>query len=163
MLYESERLELKTKALLLLVPLFDVNVLNQIIKFRTLFLRFCINDKRAQKYLLGGIEQLIQTHKDVLLPKTAHIMKALYDEDTVDLLLPRRSLFAFRNWAVSIRLSIPNPFLLGIHTALICKLLKVRKVSKGKVFNIVQVQQIVNSIQTHGLGILNYAVSKQLL
>ena len=37
------------------------------------------------------------------------------------------------------------------------------KVSKGKVFSIVQVQQIVNSIQTHGLGILNYAVSKQLL
>lgn len=82
MLYESERLELKTKAPLLLVPvLFDVDVLNQITKFRTLFLRFCINDKRAQKYLLGGVEQLIQTHKDVLLPKTAHIIKALYDED----------------------------------------------------------------------------------
>lgn len=34
--------------------------------------------------MLGGIEQLVYKHKDMLLPKTAHIIKALYDNDLCD-------------------------------------------------------------------------------
>lgn len=82
MLNESERLELKTVAPFLLAHvLFDVNILNQISKFRNLLLHFCANDKQAQRHLLGGIGRLIYNHKDALLPKTVHIIKALYDED----------------------------------------------------------------------------------
>uniref|UniRef100_A0A915D1H9 Eukaryotic translation initiation factor 5 n=1 Tax=Ditylenchus dipsaci TaxID=166011 RepID=A0A915D1H9_9BILA len=82
---EAERLELKTKAPLLLADvLFDTDVINQIKVHRNLLLRFCLNDKKAQRHLLGGIEQLINANKDVLLPKTAHIIKALYDSDVCD-------------------------------------------------------------------------------
>jgi len=58
MMNEAERLELETKAPLLLADvLFDTDVINQIKKYRTLLLRFCLNDKKAQRHLLGGIEQ----------------------------------------------------------------------------------------------------------
>ncbi|KAK0408362.1 hypothetical protein QR680_003909 [Steinernema hermaphroditum] len=81
---EAERLDLKTKAPLLLADvIFDENVLEQLKTHRILLLRFTANDQKAQKYLLGGIEQLIANNKDALLPKTAHIIKALYDLDIV--------------------------------------------------------------------------------
>lgn len=41
-------------------------------------------DLQAQKYMLGGIEQLIVKYKATLLPKTTHILKALYDEDIIE-------------------------------------------------------------------------------
>lgn len=82
---EAERLELKTKAPLLLADvIFDVGVVNQIKVNRNLLLRFCLNDKKAQRHLLGGIEQLIYANKELLLSKTAHIIKALYDTDVCD-------------------------------------------------------------------------------
>lgn len=35
--------------------------------------------------MLGGFEQLVgNVHPDVLMPKTAHILKALYEEDILD-------------------------------------------------------------------------------
>ncbi|TKR69914.1 hypothetical protein L596_022005 [Steinernema carpocapsae] len=84
MLNEAERLDLKAKGTLLLADvLFDEDVLKQIEAHRILLLRFTNGDVKAQKYLLGGIEQLILKHKAVLLPKTAHIIKALYDQDVV--------------------------------------------------------------------------------
>jgi translation initiation factor 5 len=36
---------------------------------------------KAQRYLLGGIEQFVHKKRGVLLSKTAHIIKALYDND----------------------------------------------------------------------------------
>lgn len=48
MVNEAERLELKTKASLLLADvIFDVGVVNQIKSHRNLLLRFCINDKKV--------------------------------------------------------------------------------------------------------------------
>lgn len=38
---------------------------------------------KAQRYLLGGVEQLIVKHEGILLTKAAHIIKKLYDEDIV--------------------------------------------------------------------------------
>ncbi|KAL3083082.1 hypothetical protein niasHS_010884 [Heterodera schachtii] len=82
MLNEAERLELKSKAPLLLADvLFDTNVITQIKQHRNLLLRFCLKDEKAQRILLGGIEQLVQNNKDILMSKTAHIIKALYDND----------------------------------------------------------------------------------
>ncbi|EFP00125.1 hypothetical protein GCK72_019365 [Caenorhabditis remanei] len=81
---EAERLELKQKASLLLANvLFDEKVVadKQISAHRNLLLRFVMNDKKAQRYLLGGIEQVIHKHNDELLSKSAHIIKSLYDSD----------------------------------------------------------------------------------
>ncbi|KHJ94425.1 domain found in IF2B/IF5 [Oesophagostomum dentatum] len=72
---EAERLELKQKAPLLLA---DVLLDQDIIKDGLAQIR---NNRRAQRYLLGGIEQLIMKHEDILLPKAPHIIKALYDND----------------------------------------------------------------------------------
>nr|CAD2162886.1 unnamed protein product [Meloidogyne enterolobii] len=85
MLNEAERLELKNKASLLLANvLFTEDLVQQIKQYRNLLLRFCMNDAKAQRHLLGGIEQKVLAKKDVLLPKTAHIIKALYDNDICD-------------------------------------------------------------------------------
>ena len=49
----------------------------QVKKYRILFLRFTHEDPKAQKYLLGGIEQVIALHKDALLPKVPGIFKVI--------------------------------------------------------------------------------------
>lgn len=43
-----------------------------------LFLRFTHEDLKAQKYLIGGIEQIIALHKDSLLPKVPAILKVTF-------------------------------------------------------------------------------------
>lgn len=79
---EAERLEIKTKAPLVLAELlFDQNILAQAKKYRTLFLRFMLNDKKAQKYLIGGLEQVIALHRDKLMNKVPGLLKVLYDMD----------------------------------------------------------------------------------
>lgn len=50
-------------------------VLFQVKKHRVLFLRFTHDDPKAQKYLIGGIEQVIALHKDSLMSKVPHIFK----------------------------------------------------------------------------------------
>ncbi|XP_022908066.1 eukaryotic translation initiation factor 5 [Onthophagus taurus] len=82
---EAERLEIKPKAPLILAELlFDQNILAQIKKHRVFLLRFTVNDKKAQKYLMGGLEQLIALHQDALVPKVALIFKVLYDLDVLN-------------------------------------------------------------------------------
>jgi len=78
---EAERLELKDKAPVLLAQvLFTKDIINELKAHRTLFLRFCLNDKKAQRCLLGGIEQFLDKNPD-LMPRAAHLLKALYDLD----------------------------------------------------------------------------------
>lgn len=85
LLNEAERLELKVKTPLLLCDvIFDQDILKQIPQYRSLLLGFTRNDKKAQRYLLGGIEQVINKYKDSLLPKAAHILKCLYDNDVCE-------------------------------------------------------------------------------
>ena len=83
---EAERLEVTNKAPIVLCELiFDkTKILAQIKSNKRLLLRFCHENQKAQKYLLGGIEKTIETYKDVLLPKTGLIFKAFYDEDILD-------------------------------------------------------------------------------
>lgn len=83
---EADRLEVKDKGALLLVELlFNENILAQIKEHRILFLRFTHENQKAQKYLLGGFEQLVgNVHPDALMPKVAHILKSFYDHDIVD-------------------------------------------------------------------------------
>ncbi|GMT08736.1 hypothetical protein PFISCL1PPCAC_33 [Pristionchus fissidentatus] len=87
LLNEAERLDLKQKASLLLVEAFlDGKILeaDQLKTMRNVFVRFTNEDQKAQRYLLGGIEQLIMNHESTLLPKAAHVIKRLYDYDIVE-------------------------------------------------------------------------------
>ncbi|XP_044730009.1 eukaryotic translation initiation factor 5 [Chrysoperla carnea] len=82
---EADRLDIKSKAPLVLAELlFSQNISTEVKKYRLLFLRFVHEDPKAQKYLLGGIEQIISMHKDVLLPKVPGILKLFYDEDYLE-------------------------------------------------------------------------------
>lgn len=73
---EAERLEIKTKAPLILAELlFDQNIAAQAKKYRVLLLRFTHDDTKAQKYLIRGIEQVIALHKDTLMSKVPGILK----------------------------------------------------------------------------------------
>lgn len=79
---EAERLEIKAKAPLVLAELlFDQNISAQVKKHRVLLLRFTVNDKKAQKYLMGGIEQIVAMHKETLMAKVPGILKLFYDLD----------------------------------------------------------------------------------
>lgn len=81
-LSEAERLEIKSKAPLVLAELlFDHNMLSQVKKYRMLFLRFTVNDKKAQRYLMGGLEQVIALHRDKLMSKVPGLLKVFYDMD----------------------------------------------------------------------------------
>ncbi|XP_026673878.1 eukaryotic translation initiation factor 5 [Ceratina calcarata] len=91
---EAERLEIKTKAPLILAELlFDQNIALQAKKYRVLLLRFTHDDIKAQKYLIRGIEQVIALHKDVLMPKVPGILKLFYDAD----ILEEKALFEWSN------------------------------------------------------------------
>ncbi|XP_046421077.1 eukaryotic translation initiation factor 5 [Neodiprion pinetum] len=82
---EAERLEIKSKAPLVLAELlFDHAIAIQVKKHRVLLLRFTHDDAKAQKYLLGGIEQVIALHKDSLMPKVPGILKLFYDSDILE-------------------------------------------------------------------------------
>ncbi|EZA47159.1 hypothetical protein DMN91_000848 [Ooceraea biroi] len=82
---EAERLEIKTKAPLILAELlFDQSIAAQAKKYRVLLLRFTHDDIKAQKYLIRGIEQVIALHKDALMPKVPGILKLFYDADILE-------------------------------------------------------------------------------
>ncbi|KAA0708754.1 Eukaryotic translation initiation factor 5 [Triplophysa tibetana] len=84
-LAEAERLDVKAMGPLILSELlFDENIREQIKKYKRHFLRFCHNNKKAQKYLLGGFECLVKLHQSQLLPRVSIILKALYDADLLE-------------------------------------------------------------------------------
>ncbi|XP_076129359.1 eukaryotic translation initiation factor 5 [Alosa pseudoharengus] len=48
------------------------------------FVKFCHNNKKAQKYLLGGFECLVKLYQIQLLPRVPIILKDLYDADMLE-------------------------------------------------------------------------------
>lgn len=84
-LAEAERLDVKAMGPLILSELlFDENIREQIKKYKRHFLRFCHNNKKAQKYLLGGFECLVKLYQTPLLPRVPIILKDLYDADLLE-------------------------------------------------------------------------------
>lgn len=82
---EAERLEVRDKAPLVLCELlFDEGMLGQVATHRALLLRFTHGNHRAQRYLLGGVEQVVREHSGTLLARVPHLLKALYDSDVVE-------------------------------------------------------------------------------
>jgi translation initiation factor 5 len=56
----------------------------QIKKYRHHFLRFCHNNKKAQRYLLHGLECLVAMHQAQLISKIPYILKEMYDADLLE-------------------------------------------------------------------------------
>ncbi|CAH1262702.1 eukaryotic translation initiation factor 5-like [Branchiostoma lanceolatum] len=82
---EAERLEVHEKGILVLCELLlDDKMVTQLKKYRKIFLRFCYESPKTQKNFLGGFEQLVNLHKEVLLPKVPVLLKTMYDLDLVD-------------------------------------------------------------------------------
>lgn len=83
---EAERLDIKDRGVSVLVELLlNENVLTQIKQYRLLFLRFLANNQKAQKHLMGAFELLVgEQYPETLIPKSAHILKAFYDNDLVE-------------------------------------------------------------------------------
>lgn len=79
---EAERLDVVTKApLVLAVLLISANINAEVHKHRNLLLRFTHNNSKAQRNLMGGIEQKIALHSVKLMDKVAGILKLCYDND----------------------------------------------------------------------------------
>ncbi|KAF3845101.1 hypothetical protein F7725_008264 [Dissostichus mawsoni] len=84
-LVEAERLDVKAMGPLILSELlFNENIRDQIKKYKRHFLRFCHNNKKAQKYLLGGFECVVKLHQVQLLARVPIILKELYDSDLLE-------------------------------------------------------------------------------
>lgn len=85
-LAEAERLEVKEKVPLVLAELLLTDkILAEIKEHRILFLSFCQDSLKAQKYLMGGLEILIgKEYPAQLMPRVPHILKAFYDLDILD-------------------------------------------------------------------------------
>lgn len=82
---EAVRLEVNQKAPLILAELlFSENITADAKKHRNLLLRFTNEDIKAQKYLIGGIEQILALHSAKLIEKTAGILKFFYDNDLLE-------------------------------------------------------------------------------
>lgn len=84
-LHEAERLEVKSKAPLVI---FEVLVRGSALaadvrRHRALLLRFTRGDSRAQRTALHALTALA-AHHNTLLPKVPAILKLLYDEDIVE-------------------------------------------------------------------------------
>lgn len=89
-MFEADRLDVKDEAVVVLCHVLfaddPLQVANeQTVKAnRALFLRFTLKNHRAQRHLLGGLEQIIVQRKKDLLPKVARILKLFYDEDILE-------------------------------------------------------------------------------
>ncbi|XP_068195852.1 eukaryotic translation initiation factor 5 [Antennarius striatus] len=82
---EAERLDVRAMGPLILSELlFNENIREQIRKYRLHFKRFCHENKKAQKYLMGGFECVVKLHQVQLLPRVPIILKDLYDADLLD-------------------------------------------------------------------------------
>ena len=86
-LAEAERLEIKNKAPMVLCELLFNDKMfkeKQLNKYTELLLRFTHENRKGQKYLIGGIEKTVESFEAALLPKVSHIFKELYDEDVLE-------------------------------------------------------------------------------
>jgi len=83
---EADSLELKdSKAVMAIIELlFDQQCLAQVDQYWILLLHFTHKNQKAQKYLLGAFEKLVELHKTDLMPKVAHILKKFFDKDIID-------------------------------------------------------------------------------
>uniref|UniRef100_G3TWB1 Eukaryotic translation initiation factor 5 n=1 Tax=Loxodonta africana TaxID=9785 RepID=G3TWB1_LOXAF len=80
----EERLDVKAMGPLVLTEVLFETIREQIKKYRRHFLRFCHNNKKAQRYLLHGLECVVAMHQAQLFSKIPHILKEMYDADLLE-------------------------------------------------------------------------------
>lgn len=81
---EAERLDLSDKAVIVLCEvLLNENLLEKVKVYKNLFLRFTHQNNKAQRYLLRGLELIINSKKDILLPKVPIILNMFYDLEII--------------------------------------------------------------------------------
>lgn len=83
---EAERLECKDKGTMVLVGVLITKADDVFASFKLyqgLFQRFAMESPKAQKYLLGAVEKLIEARPE-LLAKCVRLFKTLYDLDILD-------------------------------------------------------------------------------
>merc|ERR1712154_367748 len=67
---DAERLDVVNKAPIVLCELlFDDSMVAQIKKYKRVFMRFCHENTKAQKYFMGGFEKTVELFRDRLLNK----------------------------------------------------------------------------------------------
>lgn len=49
-----------------------------------MYFQFCHNNKKAQRYLLHGLECVVAMHQAQLISKIPHILKEMYDADLLE-------------------------------------------------------------------------------
>lgn len=82
---EAERLDVMSKSTLVLAELlFSANITAEVKRHRKLLLRFTHNNLKAQRYLIGGIEQIVALHSTKLMDKVSGILKFFYDNDILE-------------------------------------------------------------------------------
>lgn len=82
---EAGLLDIQAKSTLVLAELlFTANIVQEVRKHRNLLLRFTHEDSKAQKYLIGGLEQIIALHADKLMDKVPGVFKLFYDTDILE-------------------------------------------------------------------------------
>ncbi|XP_065082602.1 eukaryotic translation initiation factor 5 [Ochlerotatus camptorhynchus] len=82
---EAGLLDVQSKSTLVLAELlFTANIVQEARKHRKLLLRFTHEDPKAQKYFIGGLEQIISLHADKLMDKVPGILKLFYDTDILE-------------------------------------------------------------------------------
>lgn len=82
---EAGLLDIQAKSTLVLAELlFAANIVQEVRKHRNLLLRFTHEDSKAQKYLIGGLEQIIALHADKLMDKVPGVFKLFYDTDILE-------------------------------------------------------------------------------
>lgn len=85
MVAEAERLEIRDKAVRVVAEvLLTEDIVNDLQTNRAVLLRFTNDSPKAQKYLLGALEQIVGVAFPKLIPKMGHILKTLYDLDIVE-------------------------------------------------------------------------------
>eukprot|EP00054_Salpingoeca_dolichothecata_P016207 m.94636 g.94636 ORF g.94636 m.94636 type:complete len:437 (+) comp21871_c1_seq3:272-1582(+) len=84
-LNEAVRLDVKDKSIMVLCSLLwtGSDIFTTIRQHTPLFVHLIGDSKKAQKYVLGGMEQLIERDRS-LLSKVPRLLKQFYDDDIVD-------------------------------------------------------------------------------
>lgn len=81
---EADRLDISDKAVIVLCEiLLKDNTIEKVKLYKNLFLRFTLENHKCQKYLLRGLELLITSMKDKLMPKVTMIFNTFYDLEIV--------------------------------------------------------------------------------
>lgn len=72
---EAGLLDIKDKATLILGELlFTDHIFDEIVTYRMLLLRFCSENKKAQKYLLGAYEKIVgDVYREALFPNATKV------------------------------------------------------------------------------------------